>query len=78
MEGSYEETMEALQKANATLEEKSIMFQDKEEELSALSRRIMLLEGEANIADLKLANTTMEVNNFPTKPQTNVSTLQSK
>merc|ERR1711934_1201988 len=53
--------MEALQKANATLEEKSIMFQDKEGELSALSRRIMLLEGEANNADLKLANTTMEL-----------------
>ena len=56
--------MEALQKANVTLEEKNIMFRDKEEELSALSRRIMLLEGEANNADLKLANTTMEVTNL--------------
>ena len=74
--------MEALQKANTSLEEvraeknkeinlifflhqihvqANVQYKDKEDELSALSRRIMLLETESNGADVKLAKTTMEV-----------------
>jgi len=61
MECSFEETMEALQKANTSLEEANVQYKDKEDELSALSRRIMLLETESNGADVKLAKTTMEL-----------------
>ena len=75
LEGSFEETLEQLQKASVSLEEKNVMFKDKEEvtiavccflnlgaqELSALSRRIQLLEGEAGNADNKLAKTTMDL-----------------
>ena len=39
----------------------NVQYKDKEDELSALSRRIMLLETESNGADVKLAKTTMEV-----------------
>ena len=47
----------------------NVQYKDKEDELSALGRRIMLLETESNGADVKLAKTTMEVastkrNNF--------------
>ena len=82
MECSFEETMEALQKANTSLEEvihhhddlmfksmtqkymfsqANVQYKDKEDELAALGRRIMLLETESNGADFKLAKTTMEV-----------------
>merc|ERR1719285_570359 len=53
--------MEALQKANTSLEEANVQYKDKEDELSALGRRIMLLETESNGADVKLAKTTMEL-----------------
>ena len=39
----------------------NVQYKDKEDELSALGRRIMLLETESNGADVKLAKTTMEV-----------------
>jgi len=61
MEGNLEETFESLQKAVLSLEENKVMFKDKEEELCALSRRIMLLEGELNSADIKLAKSTLEL-----------------
>ena len=39
----------------------NVQYKDKEDELAALGRRIMLLETESNGADFKLAKTTMEV-----------------
>ena len=41
----------------------NVQYKDKEDELAALGRRIMLLETESNGADFKLAKTTMEVSN---------------
>ena len=59
----------------------NVQYKDKEDELSALGRRIMLLETESNGADVKLAKTTMEVastkrNNFSSvKRETPISLL---
>ena len=45
----------------STFFQANVQYKDKEDELSALARRIMLLETESNGADFKLAKTTMEV-----------------
>merc|ERR1712107_675891 len=54
-EVEFDETNDKLTKALAALEEKEKAFKNAEEEVSALSRRIMLMEEEAKKADSTLA-----------------------
>ena len=61
LEGAFEETLEKLVKTNADLDEKKILMQEKESELSALSRRTCLLEDEAQKSEIKLAKATLEL-----------------
>ena len=61
MESAYEETLEKLMKTNAEFDEKKILMQEKEAELSAISRRTCLLEDEAQKSEIKLAKATMEL-----------------
>merc|ERR1740137_73925 len=61
LEGAFEETFENLQKTNTDLDEKNIMMQEKESELSALSRRTFLLEDEVQKSEIKLAKATLEL-----------------
>jgi len=60
-ESAFEETSEKLMKTNTDLEEKKILMQEKEAELSALSRRACLLEDEAQKSEIKLAKATLEL-----------------
>merc|ERR1712053_50342 len=71
LEIGFDETNDKLQKATESLEEKEKMFKEVEADVSALSRRIMLMEEEAkkseqNLADTvtKLANTSKEADNI--------------
>jgi len=61
LEGSYEETAEKLLKASASLEEKEKELKEKEEDLSTLSRRVILMEDEVKKSEDKLAKTTLEL-----------------
>lgn len=61
LEGAFEETLEKLVKTSADLDEKKILMQEKESELSALSRRTFLLEDEAQKSEIKLAKATLEL-----------------
>ena len=56
-ECDFDETNDKLTKVMATLEEREKSFKNAEEEVSALSRRIMLMEEEAKKADTNLAET---------------------
>ena len=62
-ESDFEETSEKLQKASADLEEKKKLHQEMESDLSAISRRIQLLEEEANKSEIKLAKATLDLAN---------------
>merc|ERR1719322_1678768 len=53
-ESDFDETNDKLTKSLETLEEKLKAFKNAEEEVSALSRRIMLMEEEAKKADATL------------------------
>jgi len=61
LESSYEETAEKLLKANASLEEKEKEMKEKEEDLSTLSRRVILMEDEVKKSEDKLAKTTLDL-----------------
>jgi len=61
LEGQFEETLEKLMKNNTDLDEKKILMQEKEAELSALSRRTFLLEDEVHKSEIKLAKATLEL-----------------
>merc|ERR1719431_954963 len=61
MESAYEETLEKLMKTNAEFDEKKIIMQEKEAELSAISRRTCLLEDEAQKSEIKLAKATLDL-----------------
>lgn len=61
LEAGFEETFEALQKANSSLLEKDKDLLEKEHDLSALSRRVMLLDDELIKSEIKLAKTTLSV-----------------
>jgi len=61
LEGAFEETFEKMQKTNTDLDEKKILMQEKESELSALSRRTFLLEDEVQKSEIKLAKATLEL-----------------
>ena len=60
-EVEYDETNDKLLKVLASLEEKEKSLKTAEEEVSALSRRIMLMEEEAKKADTLLADTVTKL-----------------
>merc|ERR1711878_197990 len=60
-ESDFDETNDKLTKSLETLEEKLKAFKNAEEEVSALSRRIMLMEEEAKKADTTLADTVTKL-----------------
>jgi chromosome segregation ATPase len=60
-ECDFDETMDKLTKALTALEEKEKLFKTAEEEVSASSRRIMLMEEEAKKADTLLAETVTKL-----------------
>merc|ERR1712062_663438 len=59
--GDFDETNDKLNKALTTLEEAKKNFKNAEEEVSALSRRIMLMEEEAKKADGSSAETVTKL-----------------
>jgi len=61
METNIEETMEKLQLSSAKMEEAEKEFKDKEEDVNAQNRRVMLLEEESRISVEKLASTIMKL-----------------
>merc|ERR1711983_348029 len=60
-ESATKEPNAKLTKALAALEEKEKAFKNAEEDVSALSRRIMLMEEEAKKADSSLAETVTKL-----------------
>jgi len=60
-EVSFDETNDKLTKIFATYEEKEKEFKNAEEDVGALSRRVMLMEVEAKTADTTLANTVTKL-----------------
>merc|ERR1711972_636801 len=61
LECSLEETMEKLQQSAAKMEEAEKEYKDKEEDVNAQSRRVLLLENEATIQIEKLATTVLKL-----------------
>merc|ERR1712129_607994 len=60
-ESGFDETFDKLNKALTALEEKEKAFKTAEEEVSALTRRIMLMEEEAKKADSSMAETVTKL-----------------
>merc|ERR1711878_31493 len=60
-EVEFDETNDKLTKAMTNLEEREKAFKNAEEEVSALTRRIMLMEEEAKKADSNLAETVTKL-----------------
>ena len=60
-ESDFDETNDKLTKTLESLEEKEKSFKTSEEEVSALSRRVMLMEDEAKKADTTLADTVTKL-----------------
>ena len=60
-EVEFDETNDKLTKALESLEEKEKAFKNAEEEVGALSRRIMLMEEEAKKAETALADTVTKL-----------------
>jgi len=61
MESAMEETMEKLQLSSAKMEEAEKEFKDKDEDVNAQNRRVLLLEEESRISVEKLASTIMKL-----------------
>jgi len=61
LESNLEETMEKLQASNTKMEEAESEFKDKDEDVNAQSRRVLLLEQESTISVEKLATTVMKL-----------------
>merc|ERR1712243_1620 len=57
----FDETNDKLQKATETLEEKDKMFKEVEGDISALTRRIMLMEEESKRSEETLATTVTKL-----------------
>merc|ERR1711963_1308290 len=57
----FDETLDKLNKANETYEEKDKMHKEVEADIAALSRRIMLMEEESKKAEVNLANTVTKL-----------------
>merc|ERR1711902_416057 len=60
-ECDYDETNDKLVKVNQVYEEKEKEFKNAEEDVGALSRRVMLMEEEAKKADTSLADTVTKL-----------------
>jgi len=60
-ETNLEETMEKLQASNSKMEEAEKEFKDKDDDVNAQARRVLLLEEESRISVEKLANTVMKL-----------------
>merc|ERR1712183_321900 len=61
LEIEFDETCDKLQKASESLEEKEKMYREGEGDVSALSRRIMLMEEEAKKSEENLAGTVTKL-----------------
>merc|ERR1711922_47316 len=61
LEIEFDETCDKLQKASESLEEKEKMYREVEGDVSALSRRIMLMEEEAKKSEENLAGTVTKM-----------------
>merc|ERR1712045_548353 len=61
LEIDFDETCDKLQKATESLEEKEKMYREVEGDVSALSRRIMLMEEEAKKSEENLAGTVTKL-----------------
>merc|ERR1712086_924907 len=57
----FDETLDKLNKANESFEEKDKMHKEVEGDIAALSRRIMLMEEESKKAEITLANTVTKL-----------------
>jgi len=60
-ESNLEETIEKLQASASKMDEAEAEFKDKEEDVNAQSRRVLLLEEESRISVEKLANTILKL-----------------
>jgi len=60
-ESNLEETIEKLQASASKMDEAETEFKDKEEDVNAQSRRVLLLEEESRISVEKLANTILKL-----------------
>jgi len=60
-ETNLEETIEKLQASASKMDEAETEFKDKEEDVNAQSRRVLLLEEESRISVEKLANTILKL-----------------
>merc|ERR1712025_235595 len=60
-ECDFDETTDKMTKVLATFEEKEKEFKNAEEDVGALSRRVMLMEEEAKKADTSLAETVTKL-----------------
>ena len=63
LEIEFDETCDKLQKASESLEEKEKMYKEVEADVSALTRRIMLMEEEAKKSEQTLADTVTRLAN---------------
>merc|ERR1712154_195213 len=63
LEISFDETNDKLTKATESLEEKEKMYKEVEADVSALTRRIMLMEEEAKKSEQTLADTVTRLAN---------------
>jgi len=61
LEISFEETVDKLNKSNEEFEVKAKIHLEVESDISALARRIMLMEEEAKKAETNLANTVTKL-----------------
>merc|ERR1711973_843361 len=64
LETGLEEIMEKLQASNSKMEEAEAEFKDKEDDVNAQSRRVLLLEEECRISVEKLATTVLKLANM--------------
>lgn len=58
---AIEETLEKLQLSSSKLEEAEKEFKEKDDDVSTMSRRIMLIEEEGRINEEKMANTVIKL-----------------
>merc|ERR1711922_98240 len=64
LECAMEETMEKLQLSSSKMEEAEKDYKDKEEDVNAQARRVLLLEEEVRISIEKLATTILKLANM--------------
>jgi len=77
LEAACEETLEALQKATSSFNDKEKELIEKEQDLSALSRRVFLLDDELQKSDIKLAKVTLELGQESKRADKVIKTVNS-